>query len=56
MADKLTLKETEIEITPEMIEAGAAELVGFDGRYDFVEDGVVRIFSEMIYLARIRPD
>jgi hypothetical protein len=38
----------EIEITPEMIEAGIEEFCGFDSRFESDEDAVVRIFKAMI--------
>ena len=38
----------EIEITPEMIAAGAEELVMFDRRFDTYEDGAKEIFLAMI--------
>jgi hypothetical protein len=38
----------EIEITPEMIEAGLDEFVAYDDRFHFEEDAVRRIFRAMI--------
>jgi len=40
--------ETEIEITPEMIEAGLREFYKYDSRFDPEEEAVVRIFNAMI--------
>lgn len=48
MADRLALPEGEIEITPEMIEAGIEELVMFDRRFDTFQDGAKDIFLAMI--------
>ena len=45
--------ESEIEVTPEMIEAGALELAGFDRVFDTHDEGAVRIFIKMI-AARIQ--
>lgn len=39
--------EDEIEITPEMVEAGLAELVAFDPEYDEGQDFVRRVFRAM---------
>jgi hypothetical protein len=38
----------DIEITPEMIKAGAYELGMFDSEYDSFEEGAERIFSVML--------
>ena len=40
-----------IEITEEMIDAGAGELCGFDSRYESMEEAVVRIFTAMVLAA-----
>ncbi len=37
----------EIEVTPEMIEAGVCELTGFDGNEDSGSQLVVRIYRAM---------
>ena len=37
----------EIEVTPEMIEAGCREFVGFDSQLDVPEDVVREIYSAM---------
>jgi hypothetical protein len=37
----------EIEITPEMIEAGEQELMSFDRRFEAEEDLVIRIYRSM---------
>ena len=46
--------EAEIEITPEMIEAGEEEFTGYDSRVDDRKDVVRRIFEVMYSLLR-RP-
>ena len=38
----------ETEITPEMIEAGALVLAGFERAFDSLEDGARRIFAAMM--------
>jgi hypothetical protein len=38
----------EIEVTPEMIEAGERELASFDDRYSSLADGVEMIFRAMV--------
>ena len=45
----------EIEITPEMIEAGVRALVSYNPRLDLEEDGARRIFMAMIK-AKYRPE
>jgi hypothetical protein len=45
--------ESEAEITPEMIEAGATELARFNPDFQSLEDGAERIYLEM-ELARAR--
>ena len=39
--------ENEIEITPEMVEAGVSEFVKFDRRFDDEEDAVGNIYIAM---------
>ena len=39
--------EDEIEITPEMIAAGAAALMAFDRRFDSLEEAVESIYRKM---------
>jgi hypothetical protein len=46
--DGPTHENDEIEVTPEMIEAGAAELARYTTVFDTLEDGVERIFRAMI--------
>jgi hypothetical protein len=41
----------EVEVTPEMIEAGAAELARYTTVFDTLEDGVGRIFRAMLLAA-----
>ena len=41
-------KTDEIEITPEMIEAGANELCSFNRNFESEEQGVRRIFLAMV--------
>lgn len=43
-----TGRSTEIEITPEMIEAGVDELHKFNPAYERYEDGVMRIVSAVM--------
>jgi hypothetical protein len=38
----------ELEITPEMIEAGVAALVSYNPKFDLEEDGARRIFAAMV--------
>ena len=38
---------TEIEVTPEMIEAGVYELITFDSRFEDDESAVLRIYKAM---------
>lgn len=45
----------EIEVTPEMIEAGAAELADYDERFEFREDAVMRIFLAMCDARTVSP-
>jgi len=45
--------ETEIEITPEMIAAGALALSSYGDAFESAEEAAVRIFREMNRLARI---
>ena len=47
LADRPAHREKEIEITPEMIEAGVLALCSFDPRFEDEEEAVRRIFSEM---------
>jgi hypothetical protein len=47
-AQRLAPEDAEVEITPEMIEAGAKELTLFDYEFESFERGVERIFSAMI--------
>jgi hypothetical protein len=42
------LANKEIEITPEMVEAGAYELASYNTDFESVEDAVVRIYEAMI--------
>ena len=47
MADRPASETDEIEITPEMIEAGIGALVSYDPRFDLEEDAVKKIFLVM---------
>ena len=38
---------TEIEITPEMIEAGVGEFLGYDSRFEEPRDAVIQIYLAM---------
>lgn len=42
----------EIEVTPEMAEAGAAELARYTDVFDTLEDGATRIFRAMVRVIR----
>ena len=44
----------EIEITLEMIAAGAAELAAFNPDYQSLEDGAERILREMLRATRVQ--
>jgi hypothetical protein len=48
MCDRPAHSDEQIEITPEMIEAGARELGMFDSEYGSFEEGAERIFSVML--------
>jgi hypothetical protein len=45
-------EKEEIKVTPEMAEAGAAELARFTTYFDTLEDGAGRIFRAMLLAAR----
>lgn len=47
MRDRPAKDESEIEVTPEMIEAGALELARYHPDYESLEDGVCRIYKAM---------
>ena len=47
--------ETEIEITPEMIEAGVAEFLAYDSDYERPRDAVVEIYLAMTKLIQLPP-
>lgn len=49
--DGATHEKDEIEVTPEMADAGAEELAGFTTFFDTMEDGAIRIFRAMILAA-----
>jgi hypothetical protein len=49
-ADRDANSTDEIEITPEMIEAGVSELCAYDHRFESMEGCVERIFTAMIAL------
>ena len=44
-------EKEEIEVTPEMADAGAEELAGFTTFFETLEDGATRIFRAMILAA-----
>lgn len=44
----------EIEITPEMIEAGTLELAGFNQDFESDEDAVCRIYRAMVAVSPSR--
>lgn len=45
---KTTDKGTEVEITPEMIEAGMLEISSYNTDFETMEEAVARIFIAMI--------
>ena len=47
-SDRPATELDEIDITPEMIEAGVDEFCSFDDRYEFPEAAVARVFRAMI--------
>lgn len=49
-----TKNEDEIEVTPEMIEAGVTELVGYNDDFESAEDAIRRIWQAM-WQERPRP-
>ena len=44
---------SEIEVTPEMIEAGTLEFCSFDCRFEPQEAAVVRVFQKMVSLSTL---
>ena len=53
MEDVANVGDSEIEITPEMIEAGTNELRRWEPSYDFDgNEAVVRIFNAMLGVAK----
>lgn len=53
-SDSATGRRSEIEITPEMIEAGVSELCGFNSDYTTYEDCVEAILGAAFAAARVR--
>lgn len=51
MTDRCDETTKEIDVTPEMIEAGASELARYTTVFDTLEDGAERIFRTMIVVA-----
>jgi hypothetical protein len=51
-ADRPALNTDEIEVTPEMIEAGTAEFCGYDPRFEGPEDVVPEIYRAMARLTK----
>lgn len=47
-ADRPAHDIEELEITPEMIEAGVSEFYSFDPRFEDADAVVVRVFSAML--------
>jgi hypothetical protein len=43
-----------VEVTPEMIRAGVGALYAHDSRFESADDGVVRIYWEMVMAKRRR--
>ncbi len=52
IANATKLAEEEIEITPEMIEAGAAELASVNLDFEMLEEAAERIYRAMAYAFR----
>ena len=48
MDDRPALDESEIEVTPEMIEAGADALAAFNEKFSSLEDGAWYIYRAMM--------
>ena len=46
---------SEIEITPEMIEAGTEAFCGYDSRFEGPEDVVAEIFQAMVVASPMGP-
>ena len=46
--DKQEVKEQEIEVTPEMIQAGLEVLAGYDPDSELQSGFVIRLFEEML--------
>jgi hypothetical protein len=38
----------EIEVTPEMLKAGALELAGYDSEFENIEEAVARLYRAMV--------
>ena len=54
-ADRPANEPTEIEVTPEMVEAGVVEFCHFDSRFEDETDAVVRVYRVMAALAPSLP-
>ncbi len=48
MLDRPVRETDEIEVTPEMIEAGVLEFYSFDNRFDIAEEAVEKILRAML--------
>lgn len=47
MSDRPAVETKEIEVTPEMIEAGVGEVAGYDDRFETIEEVVERVYRAM---------
>ena len=52
MTDRPATEKGEIEITPEMIEAGAEEVIGFDPDRESPDDVAIRVYRVMETVCR----
>lgn len=52
MDDRPAHEEDEIEVTPEMIEAGALAYTDYDPRFEGIEDVAIRVYIAMTRVNR----
>ena len=53
MEDIANVDVPEIEITPEMIEAGALAFSAYDSRFEPIEVAALRVFQSMVEASRV---
>lgn len=52
MNDKVEKRQASVEVTPEMVEAGVNEIIGFDPEVDGVVETVTAIYQAMVLVAQ----